>query len=101
MTWPGYRWVPGREVRDVNPGRVRDDHGETHSGDVVVLCTGAWPAGLTRELAPDLPARRVRLEMMQTAPLGTTLTTAVADADSFRHYPAYAQALDPAAVVHR
>ena len=27
--------------------------------------------------------------MMQTAPLGEQLTTAVADADSFRYYPAY------------
>ncbi|MFF4348832.1 TIGR03364 family FAD-dependent oxidoreductase [Streptomyces sp. NPDC001530] len=88
---PGYTFLPGREVRDVVGERaVRDDHGEVHDGDVVVLCTGAWLGGLVRELAgPDLPVRRVRLQMMQTDPLGEPLTTSVADADSFRYYPAY------------
>ncbi|WP_411575804.1 TIGR03364 family FAD-dependent oxidoreductase [Streptomyces mutabilis] len=88
---PGYTFVPGREVREVVGERaVRDDHGEVHTGDAVVLCTGAWLGGLVRELAgPDLPVRRVRLQMMQTDPLGELLTTSVADADSFRYYPAY------------
>ncbi|PAK22443.1 TIGR03364 family FAD-dependent oxidoreductase [Streptomyces sp. alain-838] len=88
---PGYTFVPGREVREVVGERaVRDDHGEVHTGDAVVLCTGAWLGGLVRELAgPDLPVRRVRLQMMQTDPLGEPLTTSVADADSFRYYPAY------------
>ncbi|AZQ35005.1 TIGR03364 family FAD-dependent oxidoreductase [Streptomyces cyaneochromogenes] len=94
---PNYTFRPGREVREVvGHGAVRDDHGDVHSGDVVILCTGAWLGGLVRELAgPDLPVRRVRLQMMQTAPLGEPLTTSVADADSFRYYPAYAStALD-------
>ncbi|MDN3251239.1 TIGR03364 family FAD-dependent oxidoreductase [Streptomyces sp. MA25(2023)] len=88
---PGYTFLPGREVREVvGEGAVRDDHGDTHTGDAVVLCTGAWLGGLVRELAgPDLPVRRVRLQMMQTDPLGEPLTTSVADADSFRYYPAY------------
>ncbi|MFD0436432.1 TIGR03364 family FAD-dependent oxidoreductase [Streptomyces chartreusis] len=89
---PNYTFLPGREVREVvGAGAVRDDHGDVHRGDVVVLCTGAWLGGLVRELAgPDLPVRRVRLQMMQTDPLGEPLTTSVADADSFRYYPAYA-----------
>ncbi|MFJ2200776.1 TIGR03364 family FAD-dependent oxidoreductase [Streptomyces violaceusniger] len=89
---PRYTFLPGREVREVIGERaVRDDHGEVHTGDAVVLCTGAWLGGLVRELAgPDLPVRRVRLQMMQTDPLGEPLTTSVADADSFRYYPAYA-----------
>ncbi|MFJ2006483.1 TIGR03364 family FAD-dependent oxidoreductase [Streptomyces chartreusis] len=94
---PNYTFRPGREVREVvGAGAVRDDHGDVHRGDVVVLCTGAWLGGLVRELAgPDLPVRRVRLQMMQTDPLGEPLTTSVADADSFRYYPAYASdALD-------
>ncbi|MCC4321054.1 TIGR03364 family FAD-dependent oxidoreductase [Streptomyces malaysiensis] len=94
---PRYTFLPGREVREVIGERaVRDDHGEVHTGDTVVLCTGAWLGGLVRELAgPDLPVRRVRLQMMQTDPLGEPLTTSVADADSFRYYPAYASpALD-------
>ncbi|MFD5630515.1 TIGR03364 family FAD-dependent oxidoreductase [Streptomyces sp. NPDC127072] len=92
-----YTFLPGREVRDVvGENAVRDDHGDVHRGDVVVLCTGAWLGGLVRELAgPELPVRRVRLQMMQTEPLGEPLTTSVADADSFRYYPAYrGEALD-------
>ncbi|MFI2030880.1 TIGR03364 family FAD-dependent oxidoreductase [Streptomyces buecherae] len=107
-----YTFVGGREVREVTgPGAVRDDHGTTHTGDAVVLCTGAWLGGLVRELAPELPVRRVRLQMMQTAPLGEALTTSVADADSFRYYPAYrgealtalaeAQQQTPIAAEHR
>ncbi|MGK5547425.1 TIGR03364 family FAD-dependent oxidoreductase [Streptomyces sp. URMC 127] len=88
-----YTFLGGREVRDIvdtaGGSAVRDDRGEVHSGDAVVLCTGAWLGGLVRELAPELPVRRVRLQMMQTAPLGEPLTTSVADADSFRYYPAY------------
>ncbi|KOY50144.1 TIGR03364 family FAD-dependent oxidoreductase [Streptomyces sp. XY332] len=91
-----YTFLPGREVREVvGNGAVRDDHGDVHRGDAVILATGAWLSGLVRELVPDLPVRRVRLQMMQTAPLGEELTTSIADADSFRYYPAYkSDALD-------
>ncbi|MFD0408681.1 TIGR03364 family FAD-dependent oxidoreductase [Kitasatospora sp. NPDC127116] len=86
-----YTFLPGREVREVvGENAVRDDHGDIHTGDLVILCTGAWLGGLVRELAPALPVRRVRLQMMQTDPLGETLTTSVADGDSFRYYPAFA-----------
>ncbi|MGW7362354.1 TIGR03364 family FAD-dependent oxidoreductase [Streptomyces sp. NPDC054841] len=107
-----YTFLPGREVREViGRNAVRDDHGDVHSGDAVVLCTGAWLGGLVREVAGDIPVRRVRLQMAQTDPLGETLTTSVADADSFRYYPAYAsealealnagQAQQPAAAAHK
>ncbi|MEU8472824.1 TIGR03364 family FAD-dependent oxidoreductase [Streptomyces sp. NPDC029006] len=92
-----YTFLPGREVREViGENAVRDDHGDVHTGEHVVLCTGTWLGGLVRELAgPELPVRRVRLQMMQTGPLGEPLTTSVADADSFRYYPAYrSEALD-------
>ncbi|WP_037870409.1 TIGR03364 family FAD-dependent oxidoreductase [Streptomyces sp. NRRL S-813] len=91
---PNYTFLPDREVREVvGESAVRDDHGDVHAADVVVLCTGAWLGGLVRELAgPNLPVRRVRLQMMQTDPLGEPLPTSVADADSFRYYPAYASA---------
>ncbi|WP_055495291.1 TIGR03364 family FAD-dependent oxidoreductase [Streptomyces sp. TP-A0356] len=109
---PNYTFLPGREVREVTgPGTVRDDHGDVHRADAVVLCTGAWLGGLVKELAPDLPVRRVRLQMMQTDPLGEALPTSVADADSFRYYPAYrGESLDrleagqpqaPTAAAHR
>ncbi|MCX4969563.1 TIGR03364 family FAD-dependent oxidoreductase [Streptomyces sp. NBC_00654] len=108
-----YTFLGGREVREVvGTASVRDDHGDVHTGDAVILATGAWLGGLVRELAgPALPVRRVRLQMMQTDPLGETLTTSVADADSFRYYPAYrsgaldalnaGQPQDPTAAEHR
>ncbi|MEV6317987.1 TIGR03364 family FAD-dependent oxidoreductase [Streptomyces sp. NPDC051776] len=111
LTSGRYTFLGGREVREVGSSAVHDDHGEVHTGDTVILCTGAWLGGLVRELAPELPVRRVRLQMMQTDPLGEELTTSVADADSFRYYPAYdgealaamaaAQAQPPVAEVHR
>ncbi|MER6999844.1 TIGR03364 family FAD-dependent oxidoreductase [Streptomyces sp. NPDC000410] len=107
-----YTFLPGREVREViGDNAVRDDHGDVHSGDAVVLCTGAWLGGLVREVAGEIPVRRVRLQMAQTDPLGEPLTTSVADADSFRYYPAYksealealnaGQAQRPTAAAHK
>ncbi|WP_020657952.1 TIGR03364 family FAD-dependent oxidoreductase [Amycolatopsis benzoatilytica] len=84
-----YRWLPGREVRNLTANGVIDDHGERHEGDVMMFCTGAWLGGLVREIAGELPVRRVRLQMAQTEPLGEALPTSVADGDSFRYYPAY------------
>ncbi|NYI93233.1 FAD dependent oxidoreductase TIGR03364 [Amycolatopsis endophytica] len=84
-----YTWLPGREVRALTSTGIVDDRGERHDGDLVLLCTGAWLGGFVRELTGDLPVRRVRLQMAQTEPLGEALTTSVADADSFRYYPAF------------
>ncbi|MCX4094217.1 TIGR03364 family FAD-dependent oxidoreductase [Nocardia sp. alder85J] len=85
-----YTFHAGAEARDVADGTVTDDHGRRFEADLVLLCPGAAHGGLTRELVGDLPVRRVRLQMMQTAPLGEPLPTAVADGDSFRYYPAFA-----------
>ncbi|MFD3591303.1 TIGR03364 family FAD-dependent oxidoreductase [Nocardia sp. NPDC058640] len=80
-----------RSILDTGSGAVvLDDHGRRHEADLVIHCPGAAHSGLTRELAGDLPVRRVRLQMMQTAPLGEPLTTAIADGDSFRYYPGFA-----------
>ncbi|NEE00499.1 FAD-dependent oxidoreductase [Phytoactinopolyspora halotolerans] len=87
-----YRFLPGREVVDVQDSggvRVTDATGDVWDADRAVLCTGAWHAGVAGRWLADAPLRRVRLHMMQTAPLGETLTTSVADADSLRYYPAY------------
>jgi FAD dependent oxidoreductase TIGR03364 len=90
-----YTFRSGTEARSVDGTAVTDDHGNRHEGDVVLICTGAAHGGLVREIAGDLPIRRVRLQMMQTDPLGESLTTAIADADSFRYYPGFAgDALD-------
>jgi FAD dependent oxidoreductase TIGR03364 len=90
-----YQFVPGAEVRSVDGHTVRDDHGRSYAGDLVLFCPGAAHGGLTRELVGELPVRRVRLQMMQTDPLEESLTTAIADGDSFRYYPGFAgSALD-------
>jgi glycine/D-amino acid oxidase-like deaminating enzyme len=88
----GYQWLPGREAIEIAPNGVRDHTGTWHHGDLVVLCTGAALTGIAGpHLAgfPAPPVRRVRLQMMQTRPLGERLTTSVADGDSLRYYPAY------------
>ncbi|WP_069161832.1 TIGR03364 family FAD-dependent oxidoreductase [Nocardia altamirensis] len=80
-----------RSVTDTGSGAtVHDDQGRRFDADLVLACPGAAHSGLTRELAGVLPVRRVRLQMMQTAPLDEPLTTAVADGDSFRYYPGFA-----------
>jgi FAD dependent oxidoreductase TIGR03364 len=91
-TEDSYRWLPGREVAAIADHGVVDDHGEGHFGDLVVLATGAWHRGL---LAGHLrsagtPLRRCRLQMLQTEPWEDRLTTAIADGDSLRYYPAFA-----------
>ena len=90
---------------EVEPNGVRDQRGTWHRGDLVVLCTGANFTGVagphlagSGALAADGSAdagaeptglRRVRLQMLQTLPFDRKLTTALADGDSLRYYPAY------------
>jgi FAD dependent oxidoreductase TIGR03364 len=93
-----YTWLPHRQVVDVETGAsgtagAVDHLGERHKGDAVVLCIGDRLSGLGGRVGATLaaaPLRRCRLQMMQTAPLDERLTTAVADADSMRYYPAFA-----------
>jgi FAD dependent oxidoreductase TIGR03364 len=91
LAGPGYEWLPGREAVEVAAHGVRDQRGRWYRGDLVVLCTGANFTGVA---GPHLAAtahhlRRVRLQMMQTAPFPESLPTSVADGDSLRYYPAY------------
>jgi FAD dependent oxidoreductase TIGR03364 len=85
----GYQWLPGREVTEIVPNAVRDHTGTWHQCDLVVLCTGAAHTGLAGRYLLRGGVRRVRLQMMQTAPLAGRVTTALADGDSLRYYPAY------------
>lgn len=89
-----YEFRGGVEVRGVDHGsgavHVHDDQGRTHTADLVLVCPGAALRGLTQDLDPGAPVRRVRLQMMQTGPLGEPLTTALADGDSLRYYPGFA-----------
>lgn len=93
-----YTWLPGTEAVEVRTRSVRAGSGEWHSGDLIVVCTGAAHTGIASAAVNGsshatrrgpLPVRRVRLQMLQTAPLGARLTTSVADGDSLRYYPAY------------
>jgi FAD dependent oxidoreductase TIGR03364 len=100
-TGPGYEWLPGHEAVEVAANGARDQLGQWHRGDLVVLCTGANFTGIA---GPHLAAsgalasapgaggrglRRVRLQMLQTLPFPGRLTTSVADGDSLRYYPAF------------
>jgi FAD dependent oxidoreductase TIGR03364 len=88
----GYEWLPGREAVEVAPHAVRDHTGSWHRGDLVLLCPGAAHTGIA---GPHLAGyersqvQRVRLQMLQTEPFGRRLSTAVADGDSLRYYPAF------------
>ncbi len=91
-----YTFHAGTEAREVTSDgagvHIRDDHGRVFDADLAIVCPGATLGGLARDLAGELPLRRVRLQMMQTAPLGEELTTAIADGDSLRYYPGFAGA---------
>jgi FAD dependent oxidoreductase TIGR03364 len=84
-----YAFHRARRVVSLAPGAVVDTRGERWEGDLVVLATGATYDHLpeTARYAPTL--RRVRLQMLETAPFDGTVTTSLADADSLRYYPAY------------
>jgi len=92
-----YTWIPRRQVVDVETASggsaVAVDHlGGRHEGTVVVACIGDRLSGLGGRIGASLaaaPLRRCRLQMMQTAPTGERLTTALADGDSLRYYPAF------------
>jgi FAD dependent oxidoreductase TIGR03364 len=85
----GYEWRPGREVTEIAPNAVRDHTGAWHQCDLVILCPGAAHTGIAGRYLKAGGVRRVRLQMMQTAPLADRVTTALADGDSLRYYPAF------------
>ncbi len=111
-----YRWLPCRRVvgtvagadtagggtagggtagggTDGGDGVVVVDHlGERHHGSLAILCIGDQLSGIGGSVGAALthaPLRRCRLHMMQTSPAPQRLTTAIADADSMRYYPAF------------
>lgn len=89
----GYTWVPNTEIVEVLENHVGpvavSSEGMLFHGDFAVVCPGADHKRLFGEKLAQEPIRRVRLQMMSTAPLGEKLTTSVADGDSMRYYPAY------------
>ena len=84
-----YDYYPGRELVGVKDYGVLDHRGNLHSGDHVILCLGASISGFAAELFQDEPLRKIRLNMAETEPLGQSLTTSIANGDSFRYYPGF------------
>ncbi len=95
-----YHWLPGCQAVDVVASSAAGSGGPTvvghlgahHQGSLTLLCIGDRLSGLGGRIGAMLgaaPLRRCRLQMMQTAPASERLTTAVADADSMRYYPAF------------
>ncbi len=84
-----YEFHGGCRVVAVEEGALVDAAGARWEGDVVIVAPGAafGPLPGARRVAPLV--RRVRLQMLETAPFARTLTTSVADADTLRYYPAY------------
>jgi FAD dependent oxidoreductase TIGR03364 len=87
-----YQFVPNRIAVDAETGAVVDNFGQRWEGDLVVLAVGAIRSGLIGAHLESAPLRRVGLQMMSTVPFEGELTTAVADADTMRYYPAYRSA---------
>jgi glycine/D-amino acid oxidase-like deaminating enzyme len=84
-----YTYHAGRELVGLRDGAVVDHRGVVHAGDRVFICVGAYLSGFARELFEGEPVRSVRLQMAETEPLADTLTTSIANGDSFRYYPQF------------
>ncbi len=84
-----YRYHAARRVVSVEPRALRDVRGRRWEGDLVVVATGTAYDQLPGAEGVAAGLRRVRLQMLETAPFDAAVTTALADADSLRYYPAY------------
>jgi FAD dependent oxidoreductase TIGR03364 len=87
-----YRFHPGRRVAVAEPHALVDTTGTRWEGEVVVLATGAAYDHLPGSEPVAGRLRRVRLQMLETAPFATAVTTSLADVDTLRYYPAYESA---------
>ena len=89
----GYIWRNNLDVVEVrsdgSKAVVVARSGEIFEGDIAIVCPGADHTSLFKEQLDTAPIRRVRLQMMSTAPLDEVLTTSIADGDSMRYYPGY------------
>jgi len=90
---PNYEWLPNFEVTNLSSTEtghhLRDIMGKKISGDLLVICAGAYHNGFLSEHMHGAPVRRVRLQMAATEPIAAKLGHSVADGDSMRYYPAF------------
>lgn len=84
-----YEYLSDVEIREIAAHAVVDQHGTRYEGDLVVCCVGAAANGPFGDIFDAAPLRRVRLQMLETQPFGEEVTTAIADGDSMRYYPAF------------
>jgi FAD dependent oxidoreductase TIGR03364 len=88
-TLGSYTFHSGRRVVAVEDHAFVDTGGTRWEADLVVVATGAAYDHLRGTEAVSARLRRVRLQMLETEPYAEVLTTALADADTLRYYPAY------------
>ncbi|MEI6041523.1 MAG: FAD-dependent oxidoreductase [Actinomycetes bacterium] len=90
---PNYEWLPNFEVMDLSSTEtghhLRNITGKKISGDLLVICAGAYHNGFLSEHMQGAAVRRVRLQMAATEPIAAKLGHSVADGDSMRYYPAF------------
>ncbi len=93
LTNINYTWRNNVDVVDVlgngSTVTVIARSGEVFEADYLIHCPGADHSSLFGTQLKSAPIRRVRLQMMSTAPLDQELTTSLADGDSMRYYPGY------------
>ena len=103
-----YRFHRRRSVVGTERAALVDAAGTRWGADLAVVAPGAVYDRLRNTSGVAGALRRVRLQMLETGPLdGPALTTALADADTLRYYPAYETAplerlgpQDPVAAEH-
>ena len=92
---PTYKWRSGVEIKSVTSKaeyvQAISDSDEIFEGDILILCPGADHQTLFKEVFAAAPICQVRLQMMSTDVFPEKLTTSIADGDSLRYYPAYAE----------
>jgi FAD dependent oxidoreductase TIGR03364 len=84
-----YAFHPRTRVHRVEDHALVDTTGTRWEADLIVLATGAGFDQLPGTERAAARVRRVRLQMLETEPYPSELTTALADADTLRYYPAY------------
>ena len=85
-----YRFHRRRNVVGTERAALVDAVGTRWHADLAVVAPGAAYDRLPNTTVVAGALRRVRLQMLETAPLdGPALTTALADSDTLRYYPAY------------
>ncbi len=80
-----YSFKGGVEVRDVDADSVTADTGQTHKGDLVVLCTGCRSDLTVSVLRQPSIIRSVQLQVAQTERFDSTLPSPLSDVAALSH----------------